>query len=229
MAEKSMPTDHFEEDQTHQASQLPLSVSIPRIIDNPLPKLPSSAAAAASPSSSSSLSSSPNSGKHPVYRGIRSRGGKWVSEIREPRKTTRIWLGTYPTPEMAAAAYDAAALALRGTEATLNFPEDVVCYPVPASSSPADIRRAAAAAASMREARERRAEEVGKDQGSRVAAEDDQEEFMDLEAFLDMPSLLVDMAGAMMVSPPRMTSAPTDHDSSDDDAGGAAGSLWSYD
>ena len=174
------------------------------------------------------MSSSSTSGKHPMYRGIRCRSGKWVSEIREPRKTTRIWLGTFPIPEMAAAAYDVAALALKGSDAVLNFPGSVATYPVPASTSSLDIRNAATAAAALKKA------ELSESQLQLRQLQNDSNtmnagwtssgtEFVDEEAIFDMPSLLVDMAEGMLVSPPRINS-------SDDSQGNSDGgeSLWGY-
>ncbi|KAK7330648.1 hypothetical protein VNO77_24846 [Canavalia gladiata] len=87
--------------------------------------------------------------RHPVYRGVRRRNNnRWVCEVRVPNdKSTRIWLGTYPTPEMAARAHDVAALKLRGKSACLNFADSAWRLPLPASTNPSEIRRVATEAA----------------------------------------------------------------------------------
>ncbi|KAJ8504422.1 hypothetical protein OPV22_005308 [Ensete ventricosum] len=66
-------------------------------------------------------------GRDRPYRGVRMRKwGKWVAEVREPNKRSRIWLGSYSTAVAAARAYDTAVYYLRGRSASLNFPDEIV-------------------------------------------------------------------------------------------------------
>lgn len=86
--------------------------------------------------------------RHPVFRGVRRRNlDKWVCEMREPNKKTKIWLGTFPTAEMAARARDVVALALRGRNAGLNFADSAWRLPVPSTTATKDIQKVAAQAA----------------------------------------------------------------------------------
>ncbi|RAL40453.1 hypothetical protein DM860_006523 [Cuscuta australis] len=72
-----------------------------------------------------------------TYKGVRQRTwGKWVSEIREPNRGSRIWLGTFESAYDAAVAYDTAARCLFGSRAQLNLPHLWVDQPLPLPPSP---------------------------------------------------------------------------------------------
>lgn len=164
--------------------------------------------------------------RHPVYRGIRYRGGKWVSEIREPRKSNRIWLGTYATPEMAAAAYDAAALALRGAEAALNFPGAAAARPAPASCSPDDIRAAAVSAAAAMVGQQPAEAACGSEAaGASEQRAGESRRIVDEDDVFQMPRLLEGMAEGLMMSPPRLSPTADAAGAPDNDEGM---SLWDH-
>ncbi|KAI3705820.1 hypothetical protein L1987_76064 [Smallanthus sonchifolius] len=137
--------------------------------------------------------------RHPVYRGVRRRNSdKWVCEVREPNKKSRVWLGTYPTAEMAARAHDVAVLAMRGRSACLNFADSVWRLPVPESSNVKDIQKAAAMAAEAFRETEDAVEVVETNELPEVVL------YVDEEEIFGLPGFIAGMAEGLMVAPPQM-------------------------
>ncbi|WOH01399.1 hypothetical protein DCAR_0520781 [Daucus carota subsp. sativus] len=163
--------------------------------------------------------------RHPVYRGVRRRNSKkWVCEVREPNKKTRIWLGTFATPEMAARAHDVAAIALKGLSACLNFADSAWRLRIPTSTNAKDIQKAAAEAAeAFRTPCDDTSQVVAEESGQAILPENVYRIDEEVAEFGMPGQLIAEMAQGMMLPPPHQY-----YCEGDDGEFGAGMSLWNY-
>ncbi|TKY53058.1 Dehydration-responsive element-binding protein 1F [Spatholobus suberectus] len=135
--------------------------------------------------------------RHPVYKGVRQRNGKWVCELRQPNsKNARVWLGTFARPDMAAVAYDVAALAFKGDSASLNFPHAATSLPR-LNSRTCSVRAIQFAATQAAEKHFQTQRDASSEEGSGSF-------FWDEEEVFNMPGLLNSMAEALIITPPAL-------------------------
>ncbi|CAM0914002.1 unnamed protein product [Alopecurus aequalis] len=173
--------------------------------------------------------------RHPVYRGVRRRGraGRWVCEMRvHGAKGSRLWLGTFTSAEMAARAHDAAALALSGHGACLNFADSAWRMQPVAGAGPLclgsggqEVKDAVAAAVKAFQEEERRTakEESSVSMSSGLVSEQEEDEEHWIGG-MDAGSYYASLAQGMLVEPPDAGAWRVD--------GGERGEvetpLWSY-
>lgn len=142
--------------------------------------------------------------RHPVYKGVRERNGKWVCELRQPNnKKARVWLGTFANPDMAAVAYDVAALAFKGDNASLNFPNTATSLPR-LNSRTCSVRAIQFAATQAAEKHFSCGEFHTEREGSSSEGSDSGSFFWDEEEVFNMPGLLNSMAEALIITPPAL-------------------------
>ena len=186
--------------------------------------------------------------RHPVFRGVRRRGqaGRWVCELRVPgRRGSRLWLGTFATPELAARAHDAAAIALSGRAACLNFADSAWLLPPLMPAALASAREVRDAVAEAVEAfRQRRGSASAPSSPAVEAADEDEDgsgspgaapspdvlfeldDVFGLGGMVDAGSYYASLAQGLLLDAPAAAGAGTWWE--DVEHGTADIALWSY-